>query len=140
MTLKKVLSLSLGLVILATVAILISTGTVGAQSLRLNPLVAAPPPPSVPVSVVNTPLPVTGSVGINGTVPVSGNVSATISNPAIAVNNTAAAPLNTEEVNKTAAHLVHDGQSFSLQPNPNIAFEFDPPPSVILTDVQLTCS
>lgn len=43
MSLKKILSLSLGLVILATVAVLISTGTVGAQSLRLNSIAATHP-------------------------------------------------------------------------------------------------
>lgn len=84
MSFKKILSLSLGLLVLATVAVLITTGTVGAQSLRLNPIAAAPPTPSLPVTVVNTPLPVTGtvnanigtpSVNINGTPTVNANVT-----------------------------------------------------------------
>lgn len=107
MSLKKILSLSLGLVILATVAVLISTGTVGAQSLRLNPIAAAPPTPSVPVSVVNTPLAVTGNVNANiGTPtvnvaslpPISGAVTATLSNTSVTVNNAATAPVLVRDV------------------------------------------
>jgi hypothetical protein len=54
MNLKKILSLSLALVVLATVAVLTGTDTVGASP-HLNSLIASPPPPSVPVNVVNTP-------------------------------------------------------------------------------------
>lgn len=116
MSLKKIISLSLGLVILASVAVLIPSSTVGAQSPRLNPLLAATLPPSVPVSVVNTPLPVSGNVGVsslpplNATVtgnvgvtslpPVTGTVNANVTgsvavtnSPTVSFSNTAAAPL-----------------------------------------------
>jgi len=77
MNLKKVLSLSLGLVVLATVAVLTGTGTVGASP-HLNSLITSPPPPSVPVSVVNTPLAVTGTVTANiGTPTVNANINGT---------------------------------------------------------------
>jgi hypothetical protein len=74
MNLKKILSLSLGLVVLATVAVLTGTSTVGASP-HINSVIAAPPPPSVPVNVVNTPLAVTGTVTANiGTPTVNANV------------------------------------------------------------------
>lgn len=77
MNLKKILSLSLALVVLATVAVLTGTSTVGASP-HINSLIAVPPPPSVPVSVVNTPLPVTGTVNANiGTPTVNANVLGT---------------------------------------------------------------
>jgi hypothetical protein len=106
--LKKILSLSLGLVVLATVLVVISTGTVGAQSLHLNGLVASPPPPSVPVSVVNTPLPVQGTVMANITntaVPVTGTV-AIGSLPAISLNNTSTSPLFVRDVDNPAQNPV----------------------------------
>jgi hypothetical protein len=85
---KKSLSLALGLVVLATTAILISTAKLG----------AAPPPPSVPVTVVNTPLPVQGMVTAqisNTTLPVAGTVS--VGNlpavQAVSLSNTATTPL-----------------------------------------------
>ncbi len=92
MSLKKVVSLCLGLVLLAAMAVVIPTGSVDAQSLRLNPIAAAPPTPSVPVSVVNTPLPVSGTVNaningasvnatINGTPTVNANVSTSATAP-----------------------------------------------------------
>ena len=99
MSLKKILSLSLGLVILATVAVLISTGTVGAQSLRLNSVAATPPTPSVPVSVVNTPLSVTGSVNAsitNAALPVVGTVAVS-SLPSVTLSGTSPVSLNTSE-------------------------------------------
>jgi hypothetical protein len=72
MNLNKILALSLALVVLATVAVL--TGTVGASP-HLNSLIASPPPSSVPVNVVNTPLAVTGTVTANiGTPTVNANV------------------------------------------------------------------
>ena len=69
MNLKKILSLSVGLVLLATVAVLTGTGTVGASP-HINSLIASPPPPSVPVNVVNTPL----AVSISGTPTVNANI------------------------------------------------------------------
>jgi len=100
--LKKVLSLCLGLIILATTAVLISTGSLGAQTAHLN-LFASPPPPSIPVNVTNTPLPVTGNVNANitnGSVPVSGTVAVSSLPPvtlngasSVSVSNTSAAPL-----------------------------------------------
>ena len=45
--LKKVLSLCLGLIILATTAVLISTGSLGAQTAHLN-LFASPLPAQYP--------------------------------------------------------------------------------------------
>lgn len=38
----------------------------------------------------------------------------------------------------SAPVLVHDGKSFSLAPDPNIAFEFSIPANVVLTDVVLS--
>jgi hypothetical protein len=87
--LKKSISLAFGLVLLATVAIVITTGTVGASP-RMSSIAAAPPTPAIPVSVTNTPLPVnvvgtptvnanigTPNVNINGTPTVNVNSSAT---------------------------------------------------------------
>ncbi len=62
--LKKILSLSVGLVVLATVLVVINTGTGSAQSVRLNSVVAAPTVPAIPVNVVNAP---TVNANINGT-------------------------------------------------------------------------
>ena len=130
---KKIVSLCIALLGLAAVAVVISTGTIAASP-RLNTAAAAPPTPSIPVAVTNTPLPVTGTVGISG----SPSVSANITNPSLTVSSPATSPLFTEDINKTTAHLVHDGQSFDLPPNPNIAFEFDLPVNVVLTDVELS--
>jgi len=114
MNLKKVLSLSLGLVVLATVAVLTGTGTVGASP-HLNSLITSPPPPSVPVSVVNTPLAVTGTVTANiGTPTVNANingtptvnvaslppVSATLTNSSITVANPATNPVLVQIVDR----------------------------------------
>jgi hypothetical protein len=84
-SLKKIVSLSVALLALAVIAVFVTTGTVGASP-RLNTVAAAPLPPSVPVNVVNTPLPVTGTVNanINGTPTV--NVA---SLPAVQINGTA---------------------------------------------------
>jgi hypothetical protein len=98
--LKKSFSLALGLVVLATTAILITTATVGASP-RINPLNAAPPPPSIPVTVVNTPLPVSGTVNANIGAPVAvsslpaitGNVTATLANSSVTVSNAATSPV-----------------------------------------------
>jgi hypothetical protein len=87
--LKKTISIALGLLVLAGVAVVITTGTVGASP-SLMPIAAAPPTPSIPVAVTNTPLSVTGNVSatINGTPTVNANltgtanVNATIVNPA----------------------------------------------------------
>jgi hypothetical protein len=69
MSLKKILSLSMGLMVLATVAVLTGTSTVGASPHQL-PDRSPPPPPSVPVNVVNTPL----AVSISGTPTVNANI------------------------------------------------------------------
>lgn len=98
--LKKTLSLSLGLVVLATTALVITTGTLGAQSSHLN-LFAAPPPPSIPVNVTNTPLAVTGTVNANISTPIAvsslpaitGNVNATLTNSSVTVTNAATSPV-----------------------------------------------
>lgn len=131
---KKIVWLTLALVLLAAVAVVVTTGTVGASP-RVVP-VAAAPTPSVPVTVVNTPLPVTGTVTANLTG--TSTLNANITNPSLTVGNVATSPLFGEDVNKTPAHLVSDGRSFSLPPDPNIAFEFDLPTNVVLTDVQLS--
>lgn len=114
MNLKKILSLSLGLVVLATVAVLTGTGTVGASP-HISSLIAAPPPPSVPVNVVNTPLAVTGTVTANiGTPTVNANingtptvnvaslppVSATLTNSSITVANPATNPVLVQIVDR----------------------------------------
>src|SRR5215475_9065222 len=85
--LKKSISIALGLMVLAGVAVVITTGTVGASP-SLAPIAAAPPTPAIPVTVTNTPLPVniantptvnanigTPNVNINGTPTVNVNSS-----------------------------------------------------------------
>jgi hypothetical protein len=74
----KHLSQTSGLLVLATTLVLVNPGSAG----------AAPPTPSIPVSVVNTPLPVQGSVtaAVTGTVGVS-------SLPAVNLNTTPTTPL-----------------------------------------------
>jgi hypothetical protein len=80
------------------------------------------------VNVVNTtanPVPTVAQ----GTTAVSGSVN---------VSNTPNVNVaNTPTVN-IARTLVHDGKSFSLPPNPNVAFEFAIPANVVLTDVVLS--
>lgn len=93
MNVKKILSLSLGLLILGTAAILLGTGTVAATP-RLHSVAAAPPTPSIPVVVTNTPLPVsisgtptvnanigTPNVNINGTPNVNANITTSATAP-----------------------------------------------------------
>lgn len=77
----KRLSQTSGLVVLATTMVLINTGSAAAWP---------PPTPTAPVKVVNTPLPVQGSVNANvtGTVGVS-------SLPAVQLSGTPAVKLNT---------------------------------------------
>ena len=87
--LKKSISLALGLVLLATVAVVISTGTVGASP-RVNSIAAAPPTPAIPVAVTNTPLPVQGTVNAN----VSGTVGVS-SLPAVQLSGTPTVNLST---------------------------------------------
>jgi hypothetical protein len=128
---KKVVSLCIALLGLAAVAVIVTTGTVAATP-RLNTMAAAPTSPSIPVAVTNTPLPVTGTLSVGG------SVNANITNSALNVANSAATPLFAEDVNKTAAHLVSDGKAFDFPPNPNVAFEFDLPTNVVLTDVELS--
>jgi hypothetical protein len=91
--LKKALTLSLGLLILATAAALITGANLKAST---------PPPPivaatvtSVPVSVTNTPLPVTGSVNIGTpTVNVGSLPAVQLSGtPAVTFTNTASTPI-----------------------------------------------
>jgi len=98
----KPLSLTLGLLGLATVLVLINTGSVGAQTRHVN-IVAAPTLPTVPVTVSNVPLPVQGAVNANitnGSVPVTGSVSVNSlpavqlsGTPAVSVTNTATTPV-----------------------------------------------
>lgn len=101
MKLKKILSLFLGLVVLAAVGILIGSDTVGASP-RLNPLYAATPTPPIPVTVANTPLPVSGMVSANilGTP----NVNATLSNASVSINNTPTTPVLVRDVDNPAGH------------------------------------
>jgi hypothetical protein len=83
--LRKILSLSVGLVVLGTLLIVINAGTGSAQSVRLNSMAAAPTVPAIPVNVVNAP---TVNANINGTPTINANingtpnVNATIANPA----------------------------------------------------------
>ena len=129
---KRIVSLCIALLGLAAVAITITSGTVNATP-RLNAAIVASPTPAIPVTVTNTPLPVTGTVAITGNPSVNANIT-----NAVTVGNSATGPLFVEDVNHTTAHLVSDGKSFNLQPNPNIAFEFDLPTNVVLTDVDLS--
>ncbi len=88
--LKKSLSIAFGLLFLAAVAVVITTGTVGASP-SLVPIAAAPPTPSIPVNVTNTPLAVTGTVNANiGTPTVNVN-----SLPAVQLSGTPTVNLNT---------------------------------------------
>jgi hypothetical protein len=117
MNLKKILSLSLGLVILATVAVLTGTGTVGASP-HINSLIASPPPPSVPVTVVNNPLQVAGTVNANiGTPTVNvaslPPVSATPTNSSITVANPVTSPLPVHDVNDPADNPYSASACFS---------------------------
>src|SRR5215468_3153684 len=98
--LKKSISIALGLLVLAGVAVVITTGTVGASP-SLVPIAAAPPTPAIPVTVTNTPLPVTGTVNANISAPVAvsalpaitGSVNATLTNASVSVNNAATSPV-----------------------------------------------
>lgn len=85
--LKKSISLALGLVLLATVAVLITTGTLGASP-RISSIAAAPPTPSIPVNVTNTPLPVQGTVAISNS-------------PNVTLSNTSATPLYVRDVDNS---------------------------------------
>jgi hypothetical protein len=86
--LKKILSLSVGLVVLGTLLIVINTGTGSAQNVHLNDAAAAPTIPAIPVTVANTPLPVTGTVtaNISGTPTVNANINGTPNVNATIVN------------------------------------------------------
>src|SRR5206468_2148510 len=86
----KVLLLILGFGVLAAVSGIVFGGRVGAQS----------PPVSFDVRVLNTPLPVAGTVGISGTLPVTGTVAisgtptvAISGTPNVRVTNAASSPL-----------------------------------------------
>jgi hypothetical protein len=94
--LKKILSLSVGLVVLGTLLIVINTGTGSAQNVHLNGGAAATTIPAIPVTVANTPLPVTGTVNanINGTPTV--NVA---SLPAVQLSGTPSVNLSTSPTN-----------------------------------------
>ena len=61
--------------------------------------------PSLPVSIVNVPLPVTGTVNVGNTVPVTGTVNANITSGSIGISNTAGNPLYVEQ-GDTARHAV----------------------------------
>jgi hypothetical protein len=89
--LKRSLSLAFGLVVLATVAVLITTGTVGASP-SLTSINAAPPTPSIPVNVTNTPLAVNGTVNANitNTPTVNANIAGVVN---ANVSTSANAPL-----------------------------------------------
>lgn len=94
--LKKSVSIALGLLVLAAVAVVITTGTVGASP-SLVPIAAAPPTPSIPVAVTNTPLPVTGTVNANiGTPTVNVNSLPAVQlsgTPTVNVNSSSTAPI-----------------------------------------------
>jgi hypothetical protein len=76
-----------------------------------HPVVAAPPTPSVPVDVTNTPLPVTGNVNatISGTpaVTISGMPTLAIaSGAAVSVNNAATNPVLVSDVDNPAHNSI----------------------------------
>lgn len=85
--LKKSISIALGLLLLAGIAVVITTGTVGASP-SLASIAAAPPTPAIPVVVTNTPLPVSGTVNANitGTPTVNANLTGTANVNATIVN------------------------------------------------------
>ncbi|HMK21849.1 MAG TPA: hypothetical protein VK466_05910 [Terriglobales bacterium] len=98
-SMKKIVSLSAGLIVLGTLAVLVGTGTVGASP-RLNSVVAAPPTPAIPVTVTNTPLPVSGTVtaSLNGTPTVSVASPVTVSGSVGITGNPAVTLLNNNEI------------------------------------------
>jgi hypothetical protein len=99
--LKKSISLALGLIILAAVAVVITAGKVGASP-TLNSLAAAPPTPSIPVAVTNTPLPVSiaGTPSVNANI--AGTVNANLTNSSITVGNPADNPVLVRDVDNPA--------------------------------------
>src|SRR4029077_16677089 len=100
MSLKKILPLSLGLVVLATVTALTGTSTVGASP-HINSLIASPPPPSVPVNVVNTPLAVSisGTPTVNATITGTPNVN--VANTSLTIGNPVSNPVLVSEMADT---------------------------------------
>ena len=115
--LKKILSLSIGLAALGMVAVLIGTGTVGASP-SLVPIAAAPPTPSIPVTVTNSSVPVSGNVGINGTPTVNATVSNTVAvTGSVGISNTPAVTLSNNsyltplyvETEANPAYFVQEG-------------------------------
>ena len=80
------------------------------------------------VNVINTPdVNVTNMPDVN-----------VINTPDVTVVNTPAEPIPTAVQSLPERVLVHDGQSFALVPNPNIAFELSVPADVVLTDLVLS--
>lgn len=61
-----------------------------------------------------------------------------VNTPDVTVVNTPAEPIPTAVQSLPERVLVHDGQSFFLVPNPNIAFELSVPADVVLTDLVLS--
>jgi hypothetical protein len=115
--LKKILSLSIGLAVLGMVAVLIGTGTVGASP-SLVPIAAAPPTPSIPVTVTNSSVPVSGNVGINGTPTVNATVGNTVAvTGSVGISNTPAVTLSNNgylnpvyvETEANPAYFVQEG-------------------------------
>ena len=61
-----------------------------------------------------------------------------VNTPNVTVVNTPAEAIPTAVQSLPARFLVHEGQSFSLAPDPNIAFELSVPEDVVLTDFVLS--
>jgi len=77
--------------------------TAGLGFLTSNPTPAQLPPPSVPVKVTNTPLPVQGTVSISNTVPVAGTVNAYVTNSVLPVSGAVTATIANTPVPITGA-------------------------------------
>jgi hypothetical protein len=92
--LKKSISIALGMLVLAGVAVVITTSSVGASP-SLVPIAATPPTPSIPVAVTNTPL----AVNVSNTPTVNANLAP---NSSINVGNSATNPVLVRDVDNPA--------------------------------------
>ncbi len=96
----KVLLLTLGFGVLAVVLGFVTSGQVGAQD--------PGPPGGLDVHVVNTPLPVTGTVGISGTPTVNLGAGNTVGiNGTVKVGNSASSPVLVRDVDDAARSAFH---------------------------------
>lgn len=143
--LKKSISLAFGLALLATVAVVITTGTVGASP-KVNSIAAAPPTPSIPVAVTNTPLP----VNVANTPTVNANLAP---NSSVTVGNSATNPVLVRDVDNPAndtfesyvcraegSFLVNCPAGFDTVTIPTTTNSGAPAKMLVIDNVSGTCS